>query len=270
MSGMLASVRNLAEARIAREAGVDIVDLKAPERGSLGALPAEEVGLIVAEMHGTVPVSATIGDLPLDPDPICRAVLAMAAAGVDYVKIGMFRGGDWGSTLATLAHLAGRGTRLIAVLFADDLPDFDWIVRLKRAGFAGAMLDTRDKASGPLTSLLDRPTLEQFVGETREQGLLCGLAGSLRKEDIPELLSLKPDYLGFRGALCHSARRTAGLDPDAVAAVRRLIPPPPPQTFSCPASSPGTLRVNSNPLPTEVSQRGKKANPLPLWETDSQ
>ncbi|MDD2767135.1 MAG: (5-formylfuran-3-yl)methyl phosphate synthase [Methylococcus sp.] len=224
MTGMLASVRNSAEARIALEAGVDIVDIKAPEYGSLGALPVEEVGRIVAAAGGTAPVSATIGDLPLDPDPVCRAVLAMAATGVDYVKIGMFRGGDWGSTLATLSHLAGRDIRLVAVLFADNLPDFEWIARLKKSGFAGAMLDTQDKTSGPLTEILDRPVLERFVGETREQGLMCGLAGSLRSADIPELLALQPDYLGFRGALCQASRRTAEIDPAALAEVRGLIP----------------------------------------------
>lgn len=224
MTGMLASVRNLAEARVALEAGVDIVDLKAPEYGSLGALPVEEVGRIVAAAGGAAPVSATIGDLPLDPDPVCRAVLAMAATGVDYIKIGMFRGGDWGSTLVTLSHLASRDIRLVAVLFADNLPDFEWIAHLKRSGFAGAMLDTQDKASGPLTGILDRPVLERFVGETREQGLMCGLAGSLRSADIPELLALQPDYLGFRGALCQASRRTAEVDPAALAEVRGLIP----------------------------------------------
>ncbi|QXP88035.1 (5-formylfuran-3-yl)methyl phosphate synthase [Methylococcus capsulatus] len=236
MTGMLASVRNLTEARIALEAGVDIVDLKAPEYGSLGALPADEVGRIVAELEGTVPVSATIGDLPLEPDPICRAVREMADTGVDYVKIGMFRGGDWSSTLAALAQLASHGTRLVAVLFADNLPDFDWIARLKKAGFAGAMLDTQDKDSGPLTEILDRAVLERFVGETRAQSLLCGLAGSLRSQDVPGLLSLEPDYLGFRGALCHGARRAAGIDPEALTDVRRLIPSAPPRPFSSQAS----------------------------------
>jgi uncharacterized protein (UPF0264 family) len=252
MTGMLASVRNLAEARTALAAGVDIVDLKAPERGSLGALPAEEVGRIVAALGGRAPVSATIGDLPLNPDPICRAVLEMAGTGVDYVKIGLFRGGDWGSTLATLAHSTSRGTRLVAVLFADKLPDFDWIARLKKAGFAGVMLDTQDKACGTLTGLLDRSTLQSFLDETREQGLLCGLAGSLRKEDIPELLSLGPDYLGFRGALCHSGRRTADIDPEALATVRGLIPPPHPQP-----ASPSSLRP---------PQREKGAKSLSLWD----
>lgn len=269
MTGMLASVRNLAEARLALKTGVDIVDLKAPEHGSLGALPAEEVGRIVAEMGGTVPVSATIGDLPLDPDPICRAVLEMAATGVDYVKIGMFRGGDWGSTLVTLSHLASRGTRLVAVLFADNLPDFDWIARLKKSGFAGVMLDTQDKTRGSLTGLLDRPTLERFVDETQEQGLLCGLAGSLRSADIPDLLTLQPDYLGFRGALCHSARRTADLDPEALAAVRQMIPSPHPRPFSCQASCPGTLRINANLLPADLSQRERGPKSLSLWERDS-
>ncbi|QJD30241.1 (5-formylfuran-3-yl)methyl phosphate synthase [Methylococcus geothermalis] len=271
MTGMLASVRNLAEARLAVAAGADIVDLKAPEHGSLGALPAEEAGRIVAALDGAVPVSATIGDLALDPDPVCRAVLEMAATGVDYVKIGMFRGGDWGSTLVTLAHLGSRGTRLVAVLFADDLPDFDWIARLKKAGFVGVMLDTQDKASGSLTALLDRHTLERFLCETRDQGLLCGLAGSLRATDIPELLTLRPDYLGFRGALCRANLRTAELDPEAFTTVRRLIPPrhtarpPHPQPFSCQASCPDTLRAHAKPLLAALSRKEKSLFP---WERE--
>lgn len=225
MTGMLASVRSLTEARIAATAGVDIIDLKAPEHGSLGALPAAEVSRIVSALGRSAPVSATVGDLPMEPDPICRAVLEMAATGVDYVKIGMFRGGDWGSTLVALAHLASRDIRLVAVLFADNLPDFEWIARLKKTGFVGAMLDTQDKSAGALTGILDRSILERFVRETREQDLLCGLAGSLRAADIPELLPLQPDYLGFRGALCHAARRTEEIDPEALANIRRLIPP---------------------------------------------
>ena len=34
------------------------------------------------------------------------------------------------------------------------------------------------------------------------KGLLTGLAGSLEAADVPRLLLLAPDYLGFRGALC--------------------------------------------------------------------
>ena len=42
--------------------------------------------------------------------------------------------------------------------------------------------------------------------------LLCGLAGSLRLDDIARLAPLQADYLGFRGALCVQQQRTAQLD----------------------------------------------------------
>jgi dihydroneopterin aldolase len=53
--------------------------------------------------------------------------------------------------------------------------------------------------------------------------LLCGLAGSLRLEDIPLLLRYRPDYLGFRGALCVQRQRTAALDDKAVARIKKAL-----------------------------------------------
>ncbi|MGH8473542.1 MAG: (5-formylfuran-3-yl)methyl phosphate synthase, partial [Gammaproteobacteria bacterium] len=39
MTGFLASVASVQEARVVLEAGADVVDLKAPAQGVLGALP---------------------------------------------------------------------------------------------------------------------------------------------------------------------------------------------------------------------------------------
>jgi (5-formylfuran-3-yl)methyl phosphate synthase len=39
-----------------------------------------------------------------------------------------------------------------------------------------------------------------------------GLAGSLSISDIPRFAKINPDYLGFRGALCHNSARKNGLD----------------------------------------------------------
>jgi dihydroneopterin aldolase len=52
---------------------------------------------------------------------------------------------------------------------------------------------------------------------------MVGLAGSLKAEDVPDLLTLAPDLLGFRGALCRG-RRSASLDPASCASIRALIP----------------------------------------------
>jgi uncharacterized protein (UPF0264 family) len=235
MTGMLASVRDLDEALLALAAGTDLIDLKAPARGALGALPRGVVRNIVDRIGGRRPVSATVGDLPMEPLPVREAAENMAACGVDYVKIGFFPGGDWAQTITALTPLAARGNRLVAVLFGDRNPDARWLADIAAAGFTGAMLDTMDKERGSLTRVCSISLLRDFVSEAKGHGLLCGLAGSLRPSDIPPLLQLNPDYLGFRGALCHAHRRTAELDAEAVRAIRALISrsgrkPAPPQT----------------------------------------
>jgi dihydroneopterin aldolase len=85
------------------------------------------------------------------------------------------------------------------------------------------MLDTADKGSGSLRAHLDPLELKSFVGQAKTNGLTVGLAGSLRAADVPVLLPLAPDLLGFRGALCNGSRG-ASLDPAACAAIRALIP----------------------------------------------
>jgi dihydroneopterin aldolase len=148
----------------------------------------------------------------------------MAEAGVDYVKIGLFPGGDWQRTMLGLSPLAARGVRLVAVLFGDQRPGLALIAELAKAGFSAAMLDTLDKRGGSLPCVCSTDYLRDFVAEAKAYGMLCGLAGSLRPSDIPLLLNLRPDYLGFRGALCLHHDRTAGLDGNAVRAIRSLLP----------------------------------------------
>jgi dihydroneopterin aldolase len=224
MTALLASVENLDEALCALDAGADIIDLKAPAQGALGALPVDAVRDIAAALRGRRPLSATVGDLPARPEIVRPAVEAMAATGVDYVKIGLFPGGDWDATLASLAPVAARGARLVAVLFGDQRPGRSPIEALSAAGFKGVMLDTADKSAGPLTRHCPLEYLRDFVAEARAYDLLSGLAGSLRQTDIPPLLDLRPDYLGFRGALCRRHERTAGLDREATQAIRACLP----------------------------------------------
>jgi uncharacterized protein (UPF0264 family) len=220
MTGMLASVNSVEEALQVLAAKADIIDLKQPAEGALGALEYSEVKAIVNAIDGRCPVSATIGDLPMQPEMIYHAVKAMAETGVDYIKIGFFPGGDWPGTIAKLNPLA-RKLKLIAVLFADTQPDFAVIEAF--GAFKGVMLDTMNKTNGSLVQVMDKNDIAQFVGLAKEQKLLCGLAGSLRLEDIAELIALQPDYLGFRGALCLRHNRTAQLDSVSIMRIKRAI-----------------------------------------------
>ena len=223
MTGMLASVNRIEDALLALSAGVDIIDLKQPALGALGALDMATVKQVVAEVAGRCPISATIGDLPMQPDPVFDAVKAMAETGVDYIKIGFFPGDDWQGTLNKLSVLTGQSTALVAVLFADTQPDLNIIRLLKEAGFTGVMLDTRNKQNGSLTQLMAKIDIAQFVTQAKAQQLLCGLAGSLRLEDIPGLMSYKADYLGFRGALCQGHNRVGELNEQSVFKIRHAI-----------------------------------------------
>jgi dihydroneopterin aldolase len=222
MTGFLASVRSPEEAALALGGGADIIDAKEPSAGALGRVDAETLAAIVRAIAGRRPVSATIGDLDLEPAGVAAAVEATAASGADIVKIGMFAGA-LDDTLAALRPIARRDIRLVAVLFADRAPDLAGIVsRCAAAGFYGVMLDTADKAAGPLTAHLGIPVLAGFVRDARRRRLVSGLAGSLRLADIAGLMPLGADYLGFRSALC-AGGRGGWLDPASLQAVRRAL-----------------------------------------------
>ena len=219
---MLASVNSIEEALLVLDTAVDIIDLKQPALGALGALDVASVKGIVSAIDGRRPVSATIGDLPMQPELVFNAVQLMAETGVDYIKIGFFPGDDWPGTIKKLSVLT-QNHALIAVLFADTRPDLSIMNLLKAAGFTGVMLDTMNKRQGSLTQIMDTIALAQFVAQAKGLQLLCGLAGSLRLADIPGLLPLNADYLGFRGALCQEHDRVGPLNEQAVLAVRQSM-----------------------------------------------
>lgn len=226
MTGLLASVTNTHEARIVLDAGADIIDLKDPARGALGALPLQRIRTVVASIDGQCLTSATVGDLPADPDTLSRAAADTASTGVDFIKVGLFGDSYFSDCLEALAEQAAGGARLIAVLFADLNPHFGVLERLATARFSGVMLDTADKQSGGLRSHLTAERLLTFVKTAKRLRLITGLAGSLRHEDIGPLMPAGADYLGFRTALCCGQSRTAEIDPGAVAAVRACLSRP--------------------------------------------
>lgn len=209
MIALLASVRDRLEAREAAAAGADLIDLKDPTAGALGALAVPDIIAIAAMLRADWPqrpVSATIGDFaPADHDARCAKAREVAATGVDYVKVGIAPGAQAMVALDRLADL--RLPSIVIVFLADGGIDLALAARAATLGFAGLMVDTGDKSTGSLLRHADPESLRGFISVTRGRGLLCGLAGSLRHEDVGLLRQLAPDYAGFRGALCDGDRR---------------------------------------------------------------
>lgn len=220
---MLASVTSVAEAKIALAGGADIIDLKNPEQGALGALPLVVIREIVEAVGQRKPLSATVGDLPMQPHLLANAVINTAATGVDIVKIGFFGQVGHAECIRAMVPLTAQGIAIVAVLFADEAPDFGLLTQMAKAGLHGVMLDTATKNGKGLRHYLDDEILQQFVEYAGALELLTGLAGSLATADIPALAKIGPDYLGFRGALCQDSDRKASLDPLKLRGVRDVL-----------------------------------------------
>ena len=162
MTRFLASVRDAQEAQTVLAAGADIVDLKEPANGALGAVDLPTIKACVAAIAGRRPVSATVGDLPMDEDRVHDAVLATAACGVDDVKLGILPGGNPQECFARLRARPPRAG-LILVFFADAMPDFDPVGAALEAGARGLMLDTAGKRAGALLDHMAVGDIARFV-----------------------------------------------------------------------------------------------------------
>lgn len=223
MTRFLASVRDAAEASIALRAGADLIDFKEPSAGALGAVDPILLTKAVGFVAGRAKTSATIGDLPMDAALLRDAVTRVGAAGVDYVKLGAFPGEHAEVPIAELAPEA-RKHKLILVLFADAMPEFDAVALASTIGAHGVMLDTMAKTGGSLPDHMEIEEIARFVTRARDHGLMAGLAGSLKPRHVAPLLAVEPSLLGFRSALCRDGARNASLDLEACASIRSLIP----------------------------------------------
>lgn len=219
----LASVRTVAEAKIAAGNGADIIDCKEPRRGALGALGLDTITAICAALPRGLPVSATIGDDVGCGSDVEVRVAETAAAGVDYVKVGIDGAGRWQDLLSRIGTLDLGACRLVAVVLADRPFDFDIIAACADANCAGVLLDTGDKMSGALPDILEAEKITEFVRRARNAQLFAGLAGALGAHHIADVAAYTPDILGFRSALCADGGRKNDIEPQSVRQVRAMI-----------------------------------------------
>lgn len=225
---LLISVRSVDEALLVAGAGADFIDLKEPGLGALGGLPLATIAAIVGALRQrriTLPVSATIGDLPMAAlEEILAHVDAVAACGVDYVKVGVTRDA---MAAVVLERLAGCSAAVVPVFIADHGLDEALVNRAAALGFPALMADTADKLAGSLFDVAPPAALRRFIGAARGAGALVGLAGALQRSHAAALAELAPDFAGFRSAACVGGRSQA-LDAsclrDLVDTMRQAVP----------------------------------------------
>jgi uncharacterized protein (UPF0264 family) len=225
---LLVSVISAAEARAALAGGADIIDVKDPREGALGAPAPRTLAEVVAAVDGAVPISVALGDLPDLPQTAALAACGAAACGVDYVKLGLRGLQELDRAVALVTAVAdalsagAAGPAVIAAAYADGAsaapPAFDPELLpelVARTGIAGALVDTLVKDGRGLYGSLAEATVANLVARTRAAGGSFGIAGQLR---AGQLGRVEADIVGVRSAVCHDGDRAASLDAGLVAA----------------------------------------------------
>ncbi|HEY0841653.1 (5-formylfuran-3-yl)methyl phosphate synthase [Methylotenera sp.] len=228
MTQLLISVTDVNEAKIALTHGADLIDLKDPHQGALGALPVNTIQDVVnfVSINRTDPeqrTSATVGDLPMEADLIAQQVLAIASTNVDFVKIGFFESEDYQLCLDALKDIAQHGVKLIAVLFAELQYPEHLIDDIKAAGFYGLMLDTAKKNGGTFMDYYTHEQMTLFAARVKSHEMAFGLAGSLNIQHIEKINVYTPTYIGFRGGVSESNQRKLSLDATKIEAIRAML-----------------------------------------------
>jgi dihydroneopterin aldolase len=222
MTQLLISVKNLDETKLALDAGIDIIDLKDPNHGALGALDLHETLQIVLLVDGLSILSATVGEQHTNLNDLVQAIEVRADMGIDIVKIAVSPLFYDDNFIVEMAKLSIVGIKIVAVFFADASIDLNLLSMLKKIGFYGAMLDTQSKQHD-LLHLQSKKSLRSFVLQCEKNGLKSGLAGSLNSQYIELLCEVNPSYIGFRGGVCENSQRNAALSTNKVIEVKNML-----------------------------------------------
>lgn len=210
MTGLLVSVRNADEARLAAASRVDLIDVKEPLRGSLGRADVAVWRDVLTAVGRQSAVSVALGELLTDD--VSEA--ARQTAGVAFAKIGLAgcaRQTDWQAQLQHAFTMLVPGVAAVAVVYADAGPArapppaavLDAAIAM---GCQAVLVDTYDKSSGSLLDHLPTAALGAFVQAAQQRGLQVVLGGSLTLSAMPRVLDLAPDYIAVRGAVCRGPR----------------------------------------------------------------
>jgi len=227
---LLVSVTDASEARVAVEGDVDIVDVKNPAEGSLGAPGPGVIEQVREVVPPERPVSAAIGDLPNLPGTAALAALGAARSGAAYVKVGLWGTSTTEEAVAVLRAVRDAldgGATVIAAAYADaervsggPLPPRAVVAAARQAGVGGCLLDTAVKDGRGLFEWITAEALEALVAEGHAAGLEMALAGALRAEDLAAVRAAGADIVGVRSAACRDGRRTAPLEAERIGRLR--------------------------------------------------
>ncbi|MEI7858049.1 MAG: (5-formylfuran-3-yl)methyl phosphate synthase [Methanomicrobiales archaeon] len=209
---LLVSPSSIDEAR--RSGAADIIDVKKPSEGSLGA----NYPWVIREIKSFAkkPVSAAIGDFDFKPGGASLTAYGAACAGADYIKIGLtFEGKEKARAVISAVVKAVKDEfpeKFVVIAGYSDyermgsISPFDMAPIAADEGADFVMVDTGIKDRQSTFAFMDEETLRRFTETNTKLGVGTALAGALKFEDIDALRRINPDIIGVRGMVCGGDR----------------------------------------------------------------
>jgi len=232
---LLISPINTQEAREAINGGADIIDVKNPKEGSLGANFPWVIRKIREITPKSMQVSATLGDVPYKPGTVSLAAAGAVASGADYIKVGLYGTKNYSEALEVMENVVRTVNEFNsdAIVVASGYADAHRVGAIDpmeiprvaaESGSDLAMVDTAVKDGKTLFDFMNEEAISKFTEETHNYGLKSALAGSVTQEQMPLLAELGCDVAGIRGAACVGGDRNSGsIHHEAVARLKQMV-----------------------------------------------
>ncbi len=217
MGRLLVSVRGPNEALAAAQGGAHIADVEYPASALGTPYPLNIKAVrdrLDAAGFASMPISTNIGEEQPRRSTACQAALGVALAGADYIKCGLA-----GLDLKAASYL-GRNLvrsvrewfpdkRLYPVVFPDEEfarlldPLTDGPTLAVEIESDGVLIDTYRKDIGMgLLDYYSSTHIAAFAARVHETGKEAWVAGSITRDDLPELWEAGVDVICVRGAAC--------------------------------------------------------------------
>ncbi|HQX54039.1 MAG TPA: (5-formylfuran-3-yl)methyl phosphate synthase [Planctomycetaceae bacterium] len=262
MPQLLVSVRNAVEAIAAVEGGADIIDVKEPNRGSLGCAAPDvirEIGAAVRNCLSSLrPLSLALGELTewesctpvasavattqswIQSSPDCRSEhelelrAACHHAAPQFLKIGLanvvsaYPDQSWMAHWNDVRGSIGGQHVWVAVGYADYeravAPSVDEVLAAAvETGCGVLLIDTHQKDSSSLLDWLTLNQLHSLRRDTLRHGIKLAIAGRITLTHLPNVLAVKADIVAVRGAVCERGSRTASVSKNLVKQFRAAL-----------------------------------------------
>lgn len=230
---LLVSVRSVEEAQAALAGGCDILDIKEPSRGSLGMADVTVIESICRAVSAggskSIPVSVALGETT---DWLRNAESPSLPDRLSYCKLGTAKLSarpNWRQRWVEVRRrFQLKNSDWIAVAYADWQPaespvPAEIVSAAIETKCAGVLFDTFVKDGRSLLDWVSPDELPELIDQIHASGLFVALAGSLRSEQFPELMELRPDIIAVRTAACAAGDRNGTICTETVSALKSVL-----------------------------------------------